>query len=450
MRVFVAGATGVIGRRTVARLVAANHEVTGVARSEAKAALLRSLGATPVRVELFDADAVTAAVVGHDAVVNLATHVPAPRDAARPGAWNEHNRIRSEGSRILVDAALATGAQVYIQESLAFVYVDGGGRWLDEDTPLLSGRLVEPVKVAEGHVQRFTDAGGRGVVLRFGEFHSEDSSLTLTVISAARRGISGRIGTRDGFAPVIHADDAAAAVVHALEAPAGVYNVVDDEPLTGAEYDAALAAALGVRTLRRPLGPVLRVAGSTFEYARTSNRASNQRFKSATGWKPAYPSARETLNSIVTDRRGVVSSLVTNLIAVAAVTSAAIGLYAQFFPRGFYDDFPLGRAWVAADGPFNEHLVRDFGAMNLALAFVLGVAVFVGTRVLAIAGGGAYLVFGLPHLVYHLRHLDAYSGGDKIANVVLLGGGVVLGVAVLALALVQGRTGTSSSTSRSP
>ena len=87
-RVFVAGATGVLGWRTVRELVAAGHEVTGIARSDEKAALLRSLGATPARVDLFDAAAIREAASGHDAVLNLATHVPPPTEAARRSAWH--------------------------------------------------------------------------------------------------------------------------------------------------------------------------------------------------------------------------------------------------------------------------------------------------------------------------------------------------------------------------
>ena len=96
MRVFVAGATGVLGRRTVARLVAAGHQVTGVARSPEKDTLLESLGARPVRVDLFDADAVRAAVAGHDAVVNVTTKIPPVAQMARMSAWDENERIRRD------------------------------------------------------------------------------------------------------------------------------------------------------------------------------------------------------------------------------------------------------------------------------------------------------------------------------------------------------------------
>lgn len=169
MRVFVAGATGVAGKRGVARLVAAGHEVTGIARTPDRAERLRTLGATPVSVSLFDVDALRAAVNGHDAVVNLATKIPPVRSAARGSAWDENTRIREQGSKNLADAAIAAGAQVYVQESLAFLYDDHGAEWIDaESTPMSDSPFTAPVRAAEANTAR--DRGGRprrGAALRF-------------------------------------------------------------------------------------------------------------------------------------------------------------------------------------------------------------------------------------------------------------------------------------------
>ena len=135
MRVFVAGATGVAGIRAVARLVAAGHQVTAISRSPEKdAALLTSLGAQPVRVSLFDADALRAAVAGHDGVVNLATKIPPMKQMARMSSWGENERIRTEGSRNLADAAIAAHVQVFVQESLAFLYGGHGDESIDAAT----------------------------------------------------------------------------------------------------------------------------------------------------------------------------------------------------------------------------------------------------------------------------------------------------------------------------
>ncbi len=118
-------------------------------------------------------------------------------------------------------------------------------------------------------------------------------------------------------------------------------------------------------------------------------------------------------------------------LVVIAGGSVVVGVWAQGFPRSFYDDFPgMGRVWVAVDGPFNEHLVRDVGGLNLALAFVAIMALVTGSVLLARVAGGAALLYGVPHLLYHATHLGPYDTGDAIA---LVGS---LGVVVLAAALV--------------
>src|SRR5438094_5191554 len=136
MRVFVAGATGVVGRRAVNLAVGAGHEVTGVARNPEKAQLLQELGATPIDVDLFDAESVRRAVDGHEVVINLATRIPPLTRAALPWAWKETDRIRSLASRNLVDGALAAGAGRYVQESFAPIYPDCGSAWIDESVPV--------------------------------------------------------------------------------------------------------------------------------------------------------------------------------------------------------------------------------------------------------------------------------------------------------------------------
>src|SRR5262249_23287362 len=134
MRILVTGATGVIGRRVIPLLVQRGHEVTAVARSAEKAERLRRAGATPVVLDLFDRDAVGRAVAGHEVVINLATHIPSSTTAMfLPGAWRENDRVRREGSAILVDAAIAGGATRFVQESFAPIYADSGDRWIDEE-----------------------------------------------------------------------------------------------------------------------------------------------------------------------------------------------------------------------------------------------------------------------------------------------------------------------------
>lgn len=300
MKVFLAGGTGVLGRRVLPRLVEAGHEVTAVARSTEKAAQVRAVGADPVAVDLFEPDAVATAVAGHEIVVNLTTHIPSVAKAAMPGAWKENERIRTEVSTHLVDAALAAGAHRFVQEALAFIYVDPGDEWVHEDSPVDGGSFNQGVHTAEAQVARFTASGGAGVVLRFGLFHASDSDQTQQALRLARRGMAMTVGPPDAYLSIIELDDAASAVVAALDAPAGIYNVVDDEPLTRREHAAALAAALGrAKPLRLPPAVAAKVGGSKTALLARSQRVRNDRFKAATGWSPASPSAREAWAKIV-------------------------------------------------------------------------------------------------------------------------------------------------------
>ena len=292
-KVFVAGATGVLGKRAVRRLVEAGHDVTGAARTDEKAKLLEGLGATPVHVDLFDADAVRGAVAGHDVVCNLATSIPPTAKAARGSAWADNDRIRREGSQHLVDAALATGAGRYVQESIAFIYADAGERWIHEDDPLDVPAHARSALDAQAQAERFAASGGAGVVLRFGLFYGPDSHHTLDAVRLARRRLAATFGRRDAYLSSITTDDAATAVVAALGADSGVYNVVDDEPLTRREHFDALAHALGVRAPRFAPAVARKVGGSKTELLARSQRVSNERFKKETGWAPGYPSARE-------------------------------------------------------------------------------------------------------------------------------------------------------------
>ena len=109
------------------------------------------------------------------------------------------------------------------------------------------------------------------------------------------------------------------------------------------------------------------------------------------------------------------------VLAVLAVSGAMVGLWATFAPRSFYDDFPGGgRSWVAPDGPFNEHLVRDVGSLNLALTVLTVAAAVLLVRSLVVVAALGWLAYGVPHLVYHLRHRDVYDTGDQVASLVSL------------------------------
>lgn len=432
MKVFVAGATGVLGRRAVAALLDAGHEVTAVARSPEKADLVRRVGATPVTVDLFDADAVREAVSDHDAVVNLATKIPPLRKAAFMSAWEENDRIRSEASHNLARGAVAAGADVFVQESIAFVYGDRGDEWIGDGEPLWDSPFTEALKAADDAAESVTEAGARGIVLRFGFFMAADSDQMALVVNAGRAGLFVQPGDDDAYSPLIHVDDAAAAVVAALDAPAGVYHVVDDEPTTKADQRAALGKAVGRRRLLRPPSLVTRLLRSRAPQLVWSQRPSNRKFKEATGWAPVHPDAESTFEALAHELRVPkrLPGLVWIALALLAFTGLSVGVQALADPRGFFGDFPFGREWVASDGPFNLHLLRDFAALNLGIGALALVALVGRSRVLTRAAGLTWLLYGVPHLVYHALNREV-AGVDLVANLASLA--VVVVAAVVAL-----------------
>lgn len=292
MKVFVTGATGAVGRFVVPRL-AARHEVTALARTPEKATTLAAAGAKAAEVSIFDPEELAAAFAGHDVVLNLATAIPPPNKALQTPAWAENNRIRTEGSTAVVDAALAAGVGQVVQESIIFPYPDSGDRWIDEEVALDPVAALRSTVVAESNAQRFTDAGRDGVVLRFGAFYGPGSSQSDQILDAARRHIGLAIGRPSGYISSIHVDDAAAAAVAAIGVASGIYNVVDDEPLTKREFARAVGDAVDTKPWFLTPGRVARLGGNRTAALTRSQRVTNRRFRDATGWAPRFASARE-------------------------------------------------------------------------------------------------------------------------------------------------------------
>lgn len=285
-KIFVTGATGVLGRRAIPLLVAAGHDVTGVARSVDKASTLTEQGATPTECDLFDAESVRAAVAGHDAIAHLATNIPTGSAVMRKRGWRVNDRLRSEAAGHLASAAVELGIDRYVQESITFPYVDGGDTWVDEATDRDYFWGNRTTVDAESAAASVTAAGGTGVVLRFAMFMATDSAHMQTYIQMADKGLWGLFGDDEGYTSFIDADDAAAAVVAAIDAPAGVYNIAEAEPLRRSDHRAALATAAG-RPRLRTLPLVERMAGEAGENLARSHRISSGAFRSATVWQPA-------------------------------------------------------------------------------------------------------------------------------------------------------------------
>jgi nucleoside-diphosphate-sugar epimerase len=446
--VFITGATGVLGRATIPRLLAAGHQVRALSRTAGSDDAIKVMGVEPVRGTLFDVASLERALTGSDAVMHLATRIPPTSQVRQRKSWRENDRIRAEGARNLVDAALASGVRVFVYPSFAYVYPDSGEAWIDA-----ASTVTEPVDMmkstitAESEVARFAAAGEarRGVSIRLGGLYGPDLPSTEEEFTLARRGFA-PFAAGNGFMPVLWIDDAATALVAALErGPSGVYDVVDDEPLRQRELIAELARAAGRRhLLAPPRWAVPMLAGEAGEALSRSQRISNRRFREATGWAPAVPNAREGFALIAAahpHQSLYVPTLVRAGLWAMALFSLFAGLWQQFAPRSFYDDFPgFGMHWVSVDGPYNEHLMRDLGGASLAVAVMLFFALARPSVGLVRVAAAALLVSQVPHFTYHATHLGVLATPlDRILQTAALTLTIVIPLLVLLRAGEIGR-----------
>jgi len=195
LRIFVTGATGVVGRCAVPMLIAAGHEVTAVGRNPEKRRQLERAGAEPVDLDLFAPEDVRRAVAGHDAVVNLATHIQPGTRAMVPWLWRENDRLRRTASAILSEAARAAGVRRFIQESFAPIYPDRGDRWIDETVPLQPVRFNRSVLDAECSVAAAAPGSCRG---------SAPSTTRCRACARSRQDGPPRLCARAGAAAELH------------------------------------------------------------------------------------------------------------------------------------------------------------------------------------------------------------------------------------------------------
>ena len=304
MRVFVAGATGAIGRPLVPKLLEAGHEVTGTTRHEERAAGLREAGARAAVVDALDPDAMKAAVVEAQAevIVHELTALPDAMDFRSEEAFAATNRLRSEGTRILLEAAQAVGTPRMVVQSIAFIYAPTGDWVKAEDAEVLDdagsgfGGAVRTVLEMERSVTGADHLDG--LVLRYGFFYGPGTSYAPDGSTAAevRKRRFPVVGRGDGVFSFVHVEDAADATVAAVERGApGIYNVVDDEPAPLREWLPVYADALGAKKpLRAPKWLARLVAGRpAVDFTTTLRGASNEKARHELGWEPRYPSWRQ-------------------------------------------------------------------------------------------------------------------------------------------------------------
>lgn len=303
MRVFVAGATGVLGRRLLPALTAAGHEPIAMTRSPAKAGALRDDGIEAVVCDAYDAAGLARALADAraDQVVHALTDLPEEINMRRfERDVQSTGRLRIEGTRNLLAAARAAGVRRVLAESIAFVYAPEGDLIKDEDAPLAIATLpsaAEPIADLERQVLAYG-----GIVLRYGQLYGPGTGFAKDGSWAAnlRKRRLPIVGTGGGVFSFLHVDDAASATVAALgrEGPA-TYNVVDDDPAPIREWAPVYARAIDAPKPWRVPAWVGRLAAGrvAVEMMQELRGASNVRIKRELGWQPKYASWREGFQS---------------------------------------------------------------------------------------------------------------------------------------------------------
>ena len=305
MKIFVAGATGVLGRRLVKGLIEHGHEVIGLARNGASKATIESLSAKGVVADIFDAEAIVRAVGNADIVIHAATSIPV-KEKTTPEDWAMNDRLRRDGTRALTDAAHKLGAKTYLQQSIVWVARPEDDSFFDETT-----KAEKPGELYRSAVdgENIAFEGGdkhdfKVAVLRCGGFYSADARHTRMLAEGLIKRRLPLIGGGTAVQANIHVDDAAEAFVTAAEAgKQGVWHVTDDTPATLKEMLTEFARVLNAPKPRTfPLWLArLFVGRGVIDFFTRSTRTSNTRFKEDFAWAPRYPSYREGLAQVVAE-----------------------------------------------------------------------------------------------------------------------------------------------------
>jgi 2-alkyl-3-oxoalkanoate reductase len=305
MRVFLAGATGAIGKRLVPQLIARGHQVTATTRSVAKVDELRALGADPAVVDGLDAVAVGEAVARAEpeAIIHQMTSLAGTPDLKHFDRWfATTNELRTRGTEHLLAAARAAGVERFVAQSYTgWANVREGGPVKTEDDPLdpkppaEQSESLAAIRFLEHAV---LEAPLEGIVLRYGSFYGPGASEPLVEMVEKRK--MPLVGDGGGIWSWIHLDDAAAATVAAVEhGKRGVYNIVDDEPAALAEWLPYLAEVVGAKKpMHVPVWVGNLAAGDVGVSMTTQIRgSSNEKAKRDLDWQPSWRSWRDGFRS---------------------------------------------------------------------------------------------------------------------------------------------------------
>jgi nucleoside-diphosphate-sugar epimerase len=321
MKIFVAGATGAIGKRLVPLLVASGHQVVGSTRTSSKTDALRSQGVEPVVVDGLNRDAVMKAVISShpDVIVHQMTALASMRSLKN---FDEEfaltNRLRTEGTEHLIAAAQAAGTRKLVVQSYSgWPNAQEGGRIKNEDGPLDRNppKTMMKSRTAIRKLESITvnASGIAGTVLRYGSLYGPGTSISAhgEIVEMVRQRKFPVIGDGGGVWSFLHVDDAASATLLAIEQDApGIYDIVDDEPAEVSVWLPELAKAIGAKPPRHIPAWVGRLAiGESGLFMMTKIRgSSNAKARRVLGWKPAYASWREGFRRLSQDESEIESS----------------------------------------------------------------------------------------------------------------------------------------------
>lgn len=295
MEIWIAGATGVLGRRAVPLLMAAGHSVVGLARSSAKWPNL------PPEMRFIPCDVTAAGQMTQvfagtkpDVIVNLATAIPS--DKPTTAAWARNDAVRREGTSNLVEAALLYDSY-YIHLSSHFISAPAGDAWITEESPYAKAPPMVSAIDAERIMHKGLNQGMPGCVLQASTLYCEDSPQTRAIVQAIKQAKPVMIGNGHNYWSFVHPYDVATAILRAVERrPAGeTYLISDDEPMRMADCLDFIARELHAHPPKSvaPFLAKLAIGGEMVDLLLGSRRVANAKAKRDLGWEPRYPAFRD-------------------------------------------------------------------------------------------------------------------------------------------------------------
>lgn len=316
MKVFIAGSTGVLGKRLVERFVEKGHDVVGLTRDEEGDKKVEERGGEPQRGDILDKESLLDAVDEEvDVVIHAATAIP---EKMKPSSddWETNDRIRREGTRNLVEATDKANADTYLQQSITWVAKQPDGSEFDEESEVHPDRITQSAVDAENIAREGGEKHGFDVgVIRCGWFYSHDSYHTRLMGENLLDGKlpiigGGILGRRDAEGSPLHVDDTARAFVTVAESGVSedasrsetdLWHVVDDHPVTYADFIKELSDRLDASSPRRIPAWLARffVGSYNADFFTSPIPTTNQKFKNDFGWEPKYPTYREGMNEVV-------------------------------------------------------------------------------------------------------------------------------------------------------